>query len=886
MECRRGMGTVPHTETEQRQTAQGDESSGLPSTPNSGSSREFLRLFLPSLFILTVILGAFHFSSQTFSQRTLSTQEQARLLIVDRTVRRGFDLIMSDLLVLANSEEMLHLLGAKNSLKAWTHAAKEFVTYSRFKGIYDQIRFIDKDGMEALRVNFNGGDPAIVPQSTMQDKSGRYYFSETIKLNKGEIFISPLDLNVEHKKVEIPFKPMIRFGTPVFDGKGRKQGVIVLNYLAGELLERLTRTFGESQGTGLLLNSDEHLLLGPDPDTLWGFMFGRDATFATHHPETWKRIQSTDSGETVMNGGLLVFRSLLPLTEMAESKAQRQGKRISTLAGEGPGAYVWKAVIHVPAQVLSNTLAHQKRILFFVWIALTWIMGGASWYFAQLRLDQKRTEGAMAQMSRRNALILEGAGDGIYGVDPERRTTFFNAAATRMTGWGPDELDGQSPHDAFHHTKPDGTPYPASDCPIHKTLETGNVHQVSDEVFWRKDGTSFPVEYICTPLKEGGVVTGAVVIFRDITERLAIETAMQESLNRFFLVMESLDAMVYVADMETHQILFANQTVREVYGNVEGETCWQVLHSDQDGPCSFCNFDQLVDEDGHPSGTHVWEYHSDQRGRWYEHRDRAVPWSDGRLVRLEIATDITDRKRLEQDLKGKTRELERSNTELQQFASVASHDLQEPLRVVNSFLGLLRHKYGDQLDEKANQYIEFAVDGADRMGQMIRGLLDYSRVQTRGQEFEIVDSGTILEDALANLAQAIRDIGAKVEISGNLPNVSGDDSQLTRVFQNLIGNAIKYVDPGCAPEIEVTVEQNDDDWVFSIRDNGIGIDEKDFETVFRLFERLQGRGEYEGSGIGLAVVKRIIERHDGRIWVDSEPGHGSTFSFTLPVIGL
>ena len=225
-------------------------------------------------------------------------------------------------------------------------------------------------------------------------------------------------------------------------------------------------------------------------------------------------------------------------------------------------------------------------------------------------------------------------------------------------------------------------------------------------------------------------------------------------------------------------------------------------------------------------------------------------------------------------------DLERSNKELEQFAYVASHDLQEPLRMVSSYTQLLAVRYEDQLDDKAKKFIDYAVDGAVRMQRLINDLLAYSRVSTQGKTLQMIDSHAVLGETLRNLAAALGESGAIVN-NDDLPAVRADATQLSQLFQNLIGNAIKFRGAE-VPRIRISACELDREWRFSVMDNGIGIDAQYAEKVFVIFQRLHTRQEYPGTGIGLAICKRIVERHGGRMWFESEPGHGSTFYFTLP----
>ena len=246
----------------------------------------------------------------------------------------------------------------------------------------------------------------------------------------------------------------------------------------------------------------------------------------------------------------------------------------------------------------------------------------------------------------------------------------------------------------------------------------------------------------------------------------------------------------------------------------------------------------------------------------------------------ELEEQITRRETAEEALKRTVTDLRRSNAELEQFAYVASHDLQEPLRMVSSYMQLLSRRYAGKLDSDADDFIGFAVDGARRMQVLIQDLLVYSRVGTRGKPFEPTNCEDVLEQVLSNMEVAINESGAVVT-HDPLPTVAADASQLAQIFQNLIGNAIKFQGEE-NPRVHVSAERKAGEWLFSVADNGIGIDPEFFERIFVIFQRLHGRGEYSGTGIGLAISRKIVERHGGRMWVESESGTGSTFYFTIP----
>ena len=267
-----------------------------------------------------------------------------------------------------------------------------------------------------------------------------------------------------------------------------------------------------------------------------------------------------------------------------------------------------------------------------------------------------------------------------------------------------------------------------------------------------------------------------------------------------------------------------------------------------------------------------------------KYRDNLEEQVEKRTIELDNANkrlkiEIEDHKKTEVTLEKYLTELKRSNKELQQFAYVASHDLQEPLRMVSSFTQLLAKKYKGQLDSDADEFIKYAVDGAQRMQMLINDLLAYSRVSSRVEEFQLVDLEKAFNESLQNLKVSIDDNDARITCD-SLPTIVADQSQIIQLFQNLIGNAIKFRSNE-TPEIHIAVEEGEDEWIFRVIDNGIGIDSQHNERIFRVFQRLHERDSYPGTGIGLSICEKIVERHGGDIWVDSKLGNGSTFSFTI-----
>jgi PAS domain S-box-containing protein len=497
--------------------------------------------------------------------------------------------------------------------------------------------------------------------------------------------------------------------------------------------------------------------------------------------------------------------------------------------------------------------------------------------FIQDITERKRAEEALKESERRFRALFDNTPDGIVLADPEnKKFTMGNETFYQMLGYNSDEIQNLGVMD-IHPAEEVNHSADQFEKLLRKEIAVAENIPIK-----RKDGSIFFADIRAFLVSLAGK-TYLAGVFRDITERRRVEDALKISKDRLLFATEGANLGVWNWNTVTGELIWSDKC-KALFGIRPDETMSYQRFRDALHPDDRERTDKAVQDALDNHTDYDIEYRSlwpDGSIHWLAAKGRGYYDATGKAVRLEgVVLDIATRKRDEEALKQKTADLERSNKELEQFAYVASHDLQEPLRMVSSYTQLLAQRYEGQLDDKAKKYIDYAVDGALRMQRLINDLLTYSRVGTRGKPLEPTDSHSVLGEALLNLQSAVEESRAIIT-NDDLPTVRVDASQLAQVFQNLIANAIKF--RGETPQrIHVSALDRGREWVFSISDNGIGIDPQYKDRVFMIFQRLHTKQEYPGTGIGLALCKRIVERHGGRIWFESEPGKGSTFFFAIP----
>ncbi len=583
-------------------------------------------------------------------------------------------------------------------------------------------------------------------------------------------------------------------------------------------------------------------------------------TYANH-----KIMSSLGLSEEDLKNGLKVFDVIAP--QNLSLARERLGKVLSQ-EDVGAGEYVLKRKdgTTFPALVHSLAIERDGKV-----VGVRGILVDIS--------ERKQAETALQESERKYRELAELLGSGVFEADTNGTLTYANRKGLALFGFNEDDMKaGLNVLDVIIPQELE-----VARENYARVLKQEDIGPV-EYLLRRKDGTTFPSLTHSSAIVRDDAVAGVRGVVFDISDLKKTEHALRESEQRFRTLIKSLHEGIWVLDKDD-RTTFVNPRMAEMLGYTEEEMLGKPVYA-------FTHSDAKWQEK-------TADYMARRKKGISEQIEAELLRKDGKIVFALLETspiqdedgnytgsiagiqDITERKLDEERLKRTMTELDRSNKELEQFAYVTSHDLREPLRMMTSFSQLLEQRYQGKLDQTADEYISFIVDGAARMQKLIDDILLFSRVTTRALPFAPVEMNKVLQDALANLRSSIEETKARVTYE-ELPVVQADPSQMAQVLQNLIGNAIKFHREEEPPAVHVSASQEGEEWIFSVKDNGIGIDPELFSRLFNLFQRLHPQNEYPGTGVGLAVAKKIVQRHGGRIWVESRPGQGSVFFFSVP----
>lgn len=879
--------------------------------PTHALFKRFALIYLPIVIVFSISLFmGIQFDKQLRVKNT-EVREASRIEVAKERVTRDLSSVDTDLRVIANLPLLRRYLDSENPGQR-KELEKDFLVLARETRRYDQMRYLDAGGQEVIRINYNDGKPAIVPRDNLQNKTGRYYFSDTISLNQGEIFVSPLDLNVEHGKLEVPYKPIIRYGTPVFDSQGRKKGIILLNYFGKELLQSFRTVIQDSQShSSMLLNRDGYWLKGFKREDEWGFMLGKNTrSFGYDFPEAWRAISPTEQGSLLTEQGLFVYATVHPLlgkqssstgSALAHARSQQEVMRQD---------YYWKIVSFVPHATLFGNAFYNQFLYRILLLAVYLLLALASLFVARIVLSREQAKREILKLNtelekrveehaageEKLSITLNSIGDGVIATDAEGRVTRLNPIAERLTGWSQTAAAGRPVADIFHIINQE-TRLPAI-IPVMDTIATGTIHGLANHtVLIARDGSECAIADSCAPIRHhnGESVLGAVLVFRDVTQEYAAQEALRDSAIRIQTILNSVGEGILGIDLDGN-IMFENRISMDMLGWDEQEIIGQPAHV----------LMQHARIDGSPyplSESHIYaalhgklSKHIEAERFWRKDGTsfpvsyHATPMHNdaGNIIGAIVSfRDITERKRDERNLVLAKDAAEKASHAKDSFLATMSHEIRTPL---TGMLGMLEVLSMTSLNHEQETTLKAAWDSARSLLRIVNDILDWSKIQDG--KLALSPQSTSIPMLLQEVVNTYSRVASAKDLTlRQYPDYRlsaahiVDPLRLSQVLNNFVSNALKFTERG---EIELRAElleqlESGERIRFSVKDTGIGIAKAVQQNLFKRFqqESADTARQYGGTGLGLSICLRLAELLDAQVELFSEPGQGATFSITV-----
>ncbi|QMS91824.1 GAF domain-containing protein [Nostoc edaphicum CCNP1411] len=838
--------------------------------------KHFLTVFLPLSTLVGGVIATIYYQQVQTEKVVLKTNELGKVDLQTKVISGDFHSVVSDLMVISKQNELERILEGVNGQQQ--ALSQEFLLFSGYKKLYDQIRFLDQSGKEVVRVNFNQGEPAIVPEEKLQVQAKRYWFNDTLRLNQGQVFVSPLDLNIERGQVEQPLKPMIRFGTPVFDSRGQKRGVVVLNYFGAKLLDNFNQAFANASSQGMLLNADGYWLKGAKSEDEWGFMFpGRkNRTFGKAFPQAWQEISQKESGQFQTAEGMFTFTTVYPLVE---------GQKSSTGTGQAfapsqhqidTKSYHWKIVSWVSPEALttkSNRFLSQLLLLYAGLIGLigigSWLLARASVNRQMAQLELKQSEVQLRELVEREKILKTRLSSQI------RNSLDLNTILSTVV------------------------------------VEVRELLQIDRcQFFWchqENESTSFELsQQACAP---------------DLTEPLGcspiqnVEALSEAVIQGNLLCFDDIATDSWL-DFKSRNLLVTLGFKSLLIVSIQTQSgCLGVI---------VCE---------HTRALRPWSDDEVELIRGVADQlaiaiDQAQLYNQSRAATAAATTQAEQINQVLHNLKQTQAQLIQTEkmSSLGQLVAGVAHEINNPVNFiygnlihVNEYtLGLLELV---ELYQKSNAHstpeveahieaidLEFMAEdlpkiltsmkmGANRIREIVLSLRNFSRLDEA--EMKPVNIHEGIDSTLLILQNRFKQTSGNAGIEivkeyGDIPLVECYAGQLNQVFMNLIGNAIDALDSynskrtfeeieAKPSQIVISTQLRDLDRItVKIADNGSGMTEVVKQRLFDPFFTTKPAGK--GTGLGLAISAQIItEKHNGAIWCISEPGQGAEFWVEIPI---
>jgi PAS domain S-box-containing protein len=827
----------------------------------------FLLPLIPAVALVLFVCGLIYLREADHDMSNVLEREGKRVDIYGDLFRDDIASIIEDLRMLASGDGMDSYLDSNNPADI-NRAVERAVFVSRNNPAYDAIRYIDETGHEVFRVNRGG---VVVPRDELQDKSDRPFFQKAIVLAPGEIFISAIDLDVDHGAIAQPIKPTIRMAVPLFDAYQRHRGIYVINYLMSASVTRLRQFIPQYASRLRLLNDDGYWLVGASSGDEWGFLLPEraDRNLMRTDPALWGRMLSQPNGQEPFHGGYISWSRVDPSRFLPEKQIRLVAER----------KFIIFASVVTP-QEWSAYLVGLRENFVIVAFLLTVLTTGVAWFF-QLR---RHAQGELDRFFRltRDMMCIAGF-DG--------RFKRINLAWEKTLGYSMAEMIDEPFLKFIHPADRDRT-----------VAETNRLRHGGETIAFEnryrcKDGSYRWLLWSARSLPGERLIYATA---RDTTEKRRIEEQLRQSEERSRLMIESMQDYALLMLAPDGRVASWNAGAERIYGYRAEAIIGQHFSRFYPEEKIAANYPQrelqLAQETGRhedeglrlrPDGTTFWA--------------SVVLWpmrsADGELLGfVKITRDVTARREaaarienLNAELKTRADLLESANRELESFSYSVSHDLRAPLRHIHGFIELLQKSPAFVTEETAQRHMAIIARAARDMGGLIDDLLAFSRTSRLEMRLAPVDMNALVTECIRSVEIETKERRIIWDVQPLSP-VEGDTGLLRQVWANLIDNAVKYTRPRAEARIEIGQRDGDPtakceqrEFVYFVRDNGVGFDMRYAGKLFGVFQRLHRAEDFEGSGIGLANVQRILQRHGGRVWVEAQPDQGATFFFSLPI---
>ncbi|AOW98221.1 hypothetical protein BJP34_01075 [Moorena producens PAL-8-15-08-1] len=870
----------------------------------------FLAIFIP----LTIGIGSFlvlmHRTEVKVDTTEVNLNEIRNVEMAAQRATSDFHVIVSDLRFLANQNELRTMLDstsdAPQETERWRMAlTQEYLILVREKRLYDQIRFLDTTGKEIVTVNFNQGQPVIVPEEQLQVKANRYWFKKTLALPKGEMFVSPLDLNVENGKIEHPLKPVIRVGSPVFDSSGQKRGIVMINYFPKHFINSLEPENNTSLGEMMLLNGEGFWLKGTKPEDEWGFMYPnrKDRTFAKGFPKAWQRISKADQGQFETTNGKFTFTTVHPFYEMQTGKTPVQ-KRFYDPTTIDANSDTWKIVTYISPKVINERSRDSWKPLGLLYGSLVVLIGIGSGLLARAKVEHQHAEEELGLSQERLQLALEGSGDGLWDWNIMTGEVYYSPRWLEMLGYDVDELPGylSSWEKLIHPEDKALVKSLLNACLKNSSVLLACDHRVrtkSGQWKWIAIyGKVVAHDHKGNPKRMAGT-------HKDISDRKQAEEELRLSRERFRTLYENTPVMLHSIDSNGKLLSVSNY--------------WQKkLGYDRNEVIGRQSTDFLTESRQYTQGMFLPKCFETEmcldvpyqvickNGEIIDVLLSAIAEQDelGQVVRsLAVMVDVTARNQAEAALQHAKEAAEVANRAKSEFLANMSHELRTPLNGILGYTQILKKSKTMAPEELKGVHIIHQC--GSHLLTLINDILDLSKIEAR--KMELVPRNFHFSSFLENLVDICsiranqKDIVFTYQPLSQLPNgIYGDEKRLRQVLMNLLSNAIKFTDSGevtlkvsvlestqkdIPPSPSFTRELNKEKRTkirFQVEDTGIGITPEQLQKIFLPFEQVGNPfRKAEGTGLGLAITQKLLCMMNSTLEVRSQPEIGSVFWFNL-----